>query len=233
MTVTQTDKIKTGVQFLSAAEAIMQIPESATIFVGGFGITGFPQQLVQAVIERTELKDLTIISNNINPDTNLFTLFQQNRIKKAIGTYFTTSKEVVKAYREGRIEIELLPQGTFSEAIRLGGSGIPAFYTPTGAGTEIAKGKETRIFNGREYVLEHSLRGDVSLVKAYKADKAGNIVYRKSARNFNPLMAMAADLTIVEVDEIVEIGELDPESIVTPFAFVDIVVKREVSKLNE
>lgn len=219
--------IKTNVQFLSVDEAIKQIPMSATMLVGGFGATGVPEYLLQGVIDRTELQDLTIISNNITKETNLNVLFQQDRIKKAIGSYFTTNKEVVQAYRDGRIEIELLPQGTFSEAIRLGGSGVPAFYTPTAAGTELAIGKETRTFKGREYVLEQTLFADVALIKAYKADKAGNLIYRKSARNFNPIMAMAADLTIVEVGEIVEIGELDPESIVTPFAFVDIVVKRE------
>lgn len=219
--------IKTNVQFLSVDEAIKQIPMSPTMLVGGFGATGVPEYLLQGVIDRTELQNLTIISNNITKETNLNVLFQQDRIKKAIGSYFTTNKEVVQAYREGRIEIELLPQGTFSEAIRLGGSGVPAFYTPTAAGTELAIGKETRTFKGREYVLEQTLFADVALIKAYKADKAGNLIYRKSARNFNPIMAMAADLTIVEVGEIVEIGELDPESIVTPFAFVDIVVKRE------
>ena len=221
------NSIKTNVQFLSAENAIKQIPESATIMVGGFGITGVPQYLLQAVIDRTELRNLTIISNNISKDTNVNILFEQNRIKKAIGTYFTTNREVVQAYREGRMEIELLPQGTFSEAIRLGGSGIPAFYTPTSVGTDLAKGKEIRNFNGREHVLEHTIFADVSIIKAHKADRAGNLIYSKSARNFNPLMAMAADLTIVEVDQIVEIGELDPEAIVTPFAFVDIIVKRE------
>ncbi|WP_286132313.1 CoA transferase subunit A [Bacillus sp. FJAT-27251] len=219
--------IKTNVQFLSAKEAIGKISSSATIMVGGFGVTGIPQYLLQALIDEGHISDLTVISNNINRDTNLYPLFKQGRIKKAIGTYFTTNKEVVQAYREGRIDIELLPQGTFSEAIRLGGSGIPAFYTPTSAGTELAINKETRTFKGRDHVLEHSLFADVSLIKAEKADKAGNLIYRKTARNFNPIMAMAADLTIVEVEEIVEIGELDPESIATPFAFVDIVVKRE------
>ncbi|WP_423801936.1 CoA transferase subunit A [Neobacillus sp. SAB-20_R2A] len=219
--------IKTNVQFLSVDEAIKQIPKSATMLVGGFGATGVPEYLLQGVIDRAELQDLTIISNNITKETNLNVLFQQGRIKKAIGSYFTTNKEVVQAYRDGRIEIELLPQGTFSEAIRLGGSGVPAFYTPTAAGTELAIGKETRTFKGREYVLEQTIFADVAIIKAYKADKAGNLIYRKSARNFNPIMAMAADLTIVEVGEIVEIGELDPESIVTPFAFVDIVVQRE------
>lgn len=220
------NSIKTNVQLLTAGEAIKKISSNATIMVGGFGVTGIPQYLLQALIDQSDINNLTIISNNINKDTNLYPLFKQNRIKKAIGTYFTTNKEVVQAHREGQIDIELLPQGTFSEAIRLGGSGIPAFYTPTSAGTELAKNKETRIYNGREHVLENSLFADVSLIKAYKADTAGNLIYRKTARNFNPIMAMAADLTIVEVEEIVEIGQLDPESIVTPFAFVDIIVKR-------
>jgi 3-oxoacid CoA-transferase A subunit len=219
--------IKTNIQVLSAEDAVNKIPDGAMIMVGGFGITGVPQFLLQALVDKPDVGNFTIVSNNINQDTNVYKLFKQNRIKKAIGTYFTTNKEVVQAHREQRLEIELLPQGTFSEAIRLGGSGIPAFYTPTAAGTELAKGKDTRVFNEREHVLEHSLFADVSLIKAYKADKAGNLVYRKSARNFNPIMAMAADLTIVEVEEIVEIGELDPESIITPFAFVDIIVKRE------
>lgn len=230
MEAVKKDEIKTNVKFLNADEAIQLIPNNPTILVGGFGRTGFPKTLINAVIKRKELTDLTIISNNINEDTELNILFKQNRIKKGIGSYFTTNKELVKAYHEGKIDIELLPQGTFAEAIRLGGSGIPAFYTPTAAGTELAKGKEVRVFNGKEHVLEHSLRGDVALIKAYKADRAGNLIYQKTSRNFNPLMAMAADLTIVEVEEIVEIGELDPESIITPFAFVDIVVKGEVPK---
>ncbi|RKQ35898.1 3-oxoacid CoA-transferase subunit A [Oceanobacillus halophilus] len=195
------------------------------MMVGGFGRTGIPEKLLEAVIETTDLDGFTIISNNISEGSNLHHLFMGGRIKKAIGTYYTTSKEVVKAYRENRIEIELLPQGTLSEALRLGGSGIPAFYTPTSAGTELANNKESRVFNGREYVLEESLTAEVALIKAYKADKAGNLIYRKSARNFNPLMAMAADITIVEVDEIVEVGKLDPEEIITPFIFVDVVVK--------
>ncbi|WP_240613693.1 CoA transferase subunit A [Pueribacillus theae] len=218
--------IKTNVQFLSAKEAVAKIPDAARMMVGGFGLSGLPDYLLQAVIDYTDIDNFTIISNNITENSNAYELFMQNRIKKAIGTYFTTSREVVKAYREGRIEIELIPQGTFSEALRLGGAGIPAFYTPTSAGTELAKDKESRVFDGREYVLERSLRADVALIKAHKADKAGNLVYRKAGRNFNPMMAMAADLTIVEVDEVVEVGELDPEAIVTPFIFVDVVVNK-------
>ncbi|MFD1848774.1 CoA transferase subunit A [Oceanobacillus bengalensis] len=219
-------EIKTSVEFLTAEAAVSRIPDKSRMMVGGFGRTGTPEHLLQAVIDNTEIDGLTIISNNINETSNLHHLFMQGRIRKAIGSYYTTSKEVVKAYREGHMDIELIPQGTLSEALRLGGSGIPAFYTPTSAGTELAKDKESRVFNGREYVLEKSLTAEIALIKAHKADKAGNLIYRKSARNFNPLMAMAADLTIVEVEEIVELGELDPEEIITPFIFVDIVVER-------
>lgn len=222
--------VQTNVQFLTAEAAIAKIPTTdPTIMVGGFGLAGIPEYLLQAVINREEISDLTIMSNNISVGSNLNVLFLLNRIKKVIGTYYTNNKELMKMYNKGLIEIELMPQGTFSEAMRLGGAGIPAFYTPTSAGTELSEQKESRIFNGHECVLEHSLRADVALVKAYKADKAGNVIYRKTARNFNPLMAMAADLTIVEVEEIVEIGELDPEAIVTPFIFVDVIVKREVN----
>lgn len=220
-------QIKTNVQFLTAEEAVMQIPEAATMMVGGFGFPGMPRYLSRALINRTELRDLTLIMNSLGSVSILNDLFVQNRIKKVIGSFFSTNKELVKAYREGKVEIELLPQGTLTEAIRLGGAGIPAFFTPTAAGTELARGKETRVFNGREHVLEQSLTADVAIIRAHKADKAGNLIYIKTAQNFNPAMATAAKLTIVEVDEIVEIGELDPDMIVTPFIFVDIVVKRE------
>lgn len=222
-----TVQVNTNVQFLTAEEAVNYIPKEATMMVGGFGFPGMPRHLSRALINRTELRDLTLIMNSLGSVSILNDLFIQNRIKKVIGSFFSTNKELVQAYREGRVEIDLLPQGTLSEAIRLGGAGIPAFYTPTAAGTELAKGKESRVFNGREHVLEQSLTADVAIIRAYKADKAGNLIYRKTAQNFNPLMATAAKLTIVEVDEIVEIGELDPDMIVTPFVFVDIVVKRE------
>lgn len=221
------EQIETNVRFLNAEEAVKQIPDAATIMVGGFGFPGMPRYLSKALINKTDLQNLTLIMNSLGSVSVLNDLFVQNRIKKVIGSFFSTNKELVKAYREGSVEIELLPQGTFTEAIRLGGAGIPAFYTPTAAGTDLAKGKETRVFNGREHVLEQSLTADVAIIRAHKADKAGNLVYKNTAQNFNPLMATAAKLTIVEVDEIVEIGELDPNSIVTPFIFVDVVVKRE------
>jgi len=221
------DQIQTGVEFLNADEAIQRIPEGASIMVGGFGFPGMPRQLSKALVKRTELDQLTLIMNSLGSVSTLNALFEQNRIKKVIGSFFSTNKELVVAYQEGKVEIELLPQGTFTEAIRLGGAGIPAFFTPTAGGTLLAEGKETRIINGREHVLEQSLTADVAIIRAHKADKAGNLVYKKTAQNFNPAMATAAKLTIVEVDEIVETGELDPDSIVTPFIFVDIIVKRE------
>ncbi|MBS4210982.1 MULTISPECIES: CoA transferase subunit A [Neobacillus] len=221
------EQIQTKVQFLTADEAIGKIPEGSSIMVGGFGFPGMPRHLSRALVKREELRDLTLITNSLGSVSILNDLFEQNRIKKVVGSFFSTNKELVKANREGSVEIELLPQGTFTEAIRLGGAGIPAFFTPTAAGTDLARGKETRTYNGREHVLEQSLTADVAIIRAHKADKAGNLVYKKTAQNFNPAMATAAKLTIVEVDEIVEIGELDPDKIVTPFIFVDIVVKRE------
>lgn len=221
------EQIQTKVQFLTADEAIGKIPEGSSIMVGGFGFPGMPRHLSRALVRREELRDLTLITNSLGSVSILNDLFEQNRIKKVVGSFFSTNKELVKANREGSVEIELLPQGTFTEAIRLGGAGIPAFFTPTAAGTDLARGKETRTYNGREHVLEQSLTADVAIIRAHKADKAGNLVYKKTTQNFNPAMATAAKLTIVEVDEIVEIGELDPDKIVTPFIFVDIVVKRE------
>ena len=206
----------------SAEEAVRLVRSGSIVMVGGFGLSGVPLRLIDA-LERTEVRDLTVISNNIgSPGKGLGKLLNSGRIKKAIGTYFTTNPDVGEAYHAGKIEVELIPQGTFCEAIRAGGSGIPAFYTPTAAGTDLAKGKEIRYFDGRPYVLERALRGDVSL--AHKADELGNLVYYKTARNFNPLMAMASDCVIVEVDEIVPAGSLDPEAIVTPHVFVDILV---------
>ncbi len=206
----------------TAEEAVRLIRSGSTVMVGGFGLSGAPLRLIDA-LERAGVRDLTVISDNIER-RSLGKWVQAGMVKKAVGTYFTTNPDVVEAYHAGRIEVELLPQGTFCEAIRAGGSGIPAFYTPTSAGTDLAKGKEIRYFDGRPYVLERALRGDVSLIRAHKADELGNLVYYKTARNFNPLMAMASDWVIAEVDEIVPAGSLDPEAIVTPHVFVDILV---------
>lgn len=213
------------VMFETAREAVRRIRSGSTIMVGGFGLSGMPLSLVDAVLE-TPIDNLTVISNNLGrPGEGLGKWLRAGKIRKVIGTYFTTNPEVAQAHLEGKIEVELLPQGTFSEAIRAGGSGIAAFYTPTAADTELAKGKEVREFGGRLYVLERALRADVALIKAHKSDELGNLVYYKTARNFNPIMAMAADLTIAEVDEIVPAGALDPECVVTPHVFVDVVVK--------
>lgn len=212
-------------KFETPQEAIRCIRSGSTVMVGGFGLSGVPMKLVDALLD-TPIGDLTVISNNLGrPGEGLGKWLRAGKIKKVIGTYFTTNPEVAQAYLEGKIEVQLIPQGTFSEAIRAGGSGIAAFYTPTAAGTELAEGKEVREFDGKLYVLERALRADVALIKAYKADELGNLVYYKTARNFNPIMAMAADLTIAEVDEIVPAGSLDPECIITPHIFVDIVVK--------
>lgn len=217
-------------RFMTAKEAAKLVPSGSTVMVGGFGLSGQPLSLIEALLH-TDVRDLTVISNNVGqPGQGLGKLLLENRIVKAIGTYFTSNPDVSRYKREGKLEVELLPQGTFSEAIRLGGSGIAAFFTPTAAGTLLAEGKETRLFDGREYVLEKTLRADVALIKAHKADRYGNLVYYKTARNFNPLMAMAAHLTIVEVDQVVEVGELDPESIVTPHVFVDVVVQKEAAE---
>jgi 3-oxoacid CoA-transferase A subunit len=215
-------------KFMTAKDAVSLIPDGCTMMVGGFGLSGQPLHLINALLQ-TNISGITVISNNVGQQgQGIGKMLLENRIKKAIGTYFTSNPDVSRYKREGKLEVELLPQGTFSEAIRLGGSGIRAFYTPTAAGTLLAENKETRIFDGKEYVLEESIRADVALIKAHKADRYGNLVYYKTARNFNSIMAMAADLTIVEVDEVVEVGELDPEAIVTPHIFVDIVVKKEV-----
>ena len=213
-----------SVQQMTAKQAVSRIESGATLMVGGFGLSGVPFKLVDALVE-SDRRDFTVISNNIGtPGQGLGKMLNTGRIRKAIGTYFTTNPDVGEAYQQGRLEVKLLPQGTFCEAIRAGGSGIPAFYTPTAAETELAEGKEVREFEGRPHVLEKALKADVSLVKAHLADELGNLVYYKTARNFNPLMAMASHLTIVEVDRIVPAGMLDPEAIITPHPFVDILV---------
>jgi 3-oxoacid CoA-transferase A subunit len=216
-----------AVKFLTANEAVSFITDGCSVMVGGFGLSGQPLYLVDALLQ-TQVRDLTVISNNVGQQgQGIGKLLQDNRIKKAVGTYFTSNPDVSRYKREGKLEVELIPQGTFSEAIRLGGSGVRAFYTRTAAGTLLAENKETKLFDGVEYVLEESICADIALIKAHKADRQGNLTYYKTARNFNPIMAMAAALTIVEVDEIVDTGELDPEAIVTPHIFVDIVVTRE------
>lgn len=209
----------------SIPEAISKVHSGARVMVGSFGMAGFPTSLVEA-LTRSDVRELTIISNDLgSPGKGLGKFLTNGQVKYLIGNYYNWNPDVAKARNAGEIEVTLIPQGTFAEAIRAAGVGIPAFYTPTGVGTDLARGKETRTFKGRPCVLEEAIHADVSLIKAYKADEMGNLVYYKTARNFNPLMAMAGRVTIAEVDEIVPAGDLDPECIITPHIFVDILVK--------
>ncbi|WP_046180114.1 CoA transferase subunit A [Domibacillus tundrae] len=201
--------------------ALSSVKNGHTLMVGGFGLIGAPLTLIDGLTKK-DVSGLTVISNNLGePGKGLGTLLSQKKIKKAIGSYFTSNREVGDAYQRGEIELELLPQGTLSESMRAGGAGIGGYYTKTGVGTDLAKGKEEREINGQTYLFEPAIRADVALIKAWKADTLGNLIYYKTARNFNPLMATAADIVIVEVEEIVEPGELSPEEIVTPHLFVD------------
>lgn len=209
----------------SAAEALEGIvADDQTLAVGGFGLCGIPEALIDALKE-TGVKGLTCISNNAGVDDfGLGKLLQTKQIKKMISSYVGENKEFERQYLNGELEVELTPQGTLAEKLRSGGAGIPAFYTQTGVGTLIAEGKESRFFDGKEYILENTLTADVALVKAYKADKAGNLVFRKTARNFNPECAVAGKFTVVEVEQIVEIGEIDPDDIHLPGIYVNRIV---------
>jgi 3-oxoacid CoA-transferase subunit A len=215
------------------AEAVADIQDGATLMVGGFGLCGIPENLILALVEKG-VKDLTVISNNCGiDDWGLGLLLKNKQIKKMIGSYVGENKEFERQVLSGELEVELLPQGTLAEKIRAGGAGIPAFYTPAGVGTPIAEGKETRVFNGREFLLEEALTADFSLVRAWKGDKMGNLVYRKTARNFNPMIAAAGKVTIAEVEELVEIGELDPNHIHTPSIYVQTIIQGTQEKRIE
>jgi 3-oxoacid CoA-transferase subunit A len=217
---------------VSPEEAVKDIQDGSTIMFGGFGVAGIPFTLVKALYEKGT-KGITAITNSPGgrlEDFDLSILFRRRQISKVIASYLVYTGKVnafEELYQKGEVELELVPQGTFAERIRAGGAGIPAFYTPTGVGTVAGEGKEKRTFGGREYLLEHALRADFALIKAHKADGMGNLTYRMTARNFNPVMATAADITIAEVDEIVEVGELDPESVVTPGIYVSRIIKGE------
>ena len=211
-------------EIITAEEAINKIQSGSSIMVGGFGLVGCPIKLVKSLANST-LKELTIISNNLGEaGEGLGRLVLNKQVKKAIGSYFTSNIDVVEAYQKGEIEIELLPQGTMSEAIRAGGAGIGGFYTPVSVGTMLAQGKETKRISNKDYVLQEPIKADFALIKAKRADRLGNLVYRKSSRNFNPVMATAAKITIAEVDEVVDVGDLHPEEIVTPHLYVDYLV---------
>ena len=211
--------------YASAAEALDgAIEDGMTLAVGGFGLCGIPEALIEA-LRATGKKDLTAISNNAGVDGfGLGKLLETRQIKKMISSYVGENKEFERQFLAGELELEFTPQGTLAEKLRAGGAGIPAFFTKTGYGTLVAEGKETREFDGEWYVMEHSLVADIGLVKAWKADKAGNLMFNKTARNFNPLAAMASKLCIVEVEEIVEIGELDADHIHLPGVYVQRIV---------
>ena len=213
----------------TAIEAVAAIPDGATIMVGGFGLVGAPLTLIDALAEHSTARDLTIVSNNIGePGRGLGLLLRQGRIRKAIASFFTSNPEAVEAATTGAIEYELLPQGTLAEAIRAGGAGIAGFYTPVGAGTQLAEGREQREIDGRLCVLQPPLHADVALVYATWGDELGNLRYRRTAQNFNPAMASAGRLTIAEVDGIVPVDGIAPEDIHTPHLYVDRLVEATV-----
>src|SRR6202522_1618824 len=204
----------------NADEAIRDVVDGSTIMFGGFGLCGNPENLIRALVKKGS-KDLTTISNNAGIDgLGIGLLLAAGQIRRHIGTYVGENKLLEQMVLSGKVQLDLVPQGTFSERIRAGGAGIPAFFTPTGVGTVVAEGKETREFDGRMYVMELGIHGDFALVKAWKGDRQGNLVYRKTARNFNPMMATAAKVTIAEVEHLVEVGELDGDSIHTPSIYV-------------
>src|SRR2546425_7924831 len=214
--------------FASADEAIIDIPDGATIMIGGFGLCGIPENLIRALV-RKGTKNLTTISNNVGVDGyGMGLLLAAGQIRRHIGTYVGENKLLEQMVLQKKIDLQLVPQGTFSECIRAGGAGIPAFFTPTGVGTMVADNKETREFDGRKYVMERALKADFALVKAWKGDKWGNLVYRKTARNFNPMMATAAKVTIAEVEHLVEVGEIEPDLIHTPSVFVNRIFQGEL-----
>jgi 3-oxoacid CoA-transferase subunit A len=217
------DKVVTN-----AEEAIRDVPDGATIMIGGFGLCGIPENLIRALARRGT-KNLTTISNNVGVDGyGMGLLLAAGQIRRHIGSYVGENRLLEQMVLEKTIDLELTPQGTFSERIRAGGAGIPAFFTPTGVGTIVADDKETREFEGRMYVMERALKADFAFVRAWKGDKWGNLVYRKTARNFNPMMAAAATITIAEVEHLVEVGELDPDLVHTPSIYVKRIFQGEL-----
>ena len=208
----------------SAREAVADVVDGATLVVGGFGLCGIPENLIAALVEKG-VRDLTVVSNNCGVDDwGLGLLLRTRQIRKMMSSYVGENAEFERQFLSGELEVELVPQGTLAERMRAGGAGIPGFYTATGVGTLVAEGKEIRRFDGREYVLERGVVGDFSLVAAWKGDRYGNLVYRKAARNFNPMAATAGRVSIAEVEELVEPGDLDPEGVHTPGVFVHRVV---------
>jgi 3-oxoacid CoA-transferase subunit A len=209
----------------SADAAVALVPDGATIMMGGFGLCGIPENLIAALHKRGT-RGLTVISNNAGVDEfGIGILLRSRQVRKMVSTYVGENKEFERQFLAGELEVELVPQGTFAERIRAGGAGIGAFFTPTGFGTLVAEGKETRTIDGRPYVLEKPLHADFAFVKGWKGDRVGNLVYRRTARNFNPVMATAAEVTIAEVEHLVEPGQLDPDHVVTPGIFVQHILR--------
>jgi 3-oxoacid CoA-transferase subunit A len=211
----------------NADAAIRDISDGATVMVGGFGLCGIPENLIRALV-RKGVKNLTTISNNAGVDGfGIGLLLAAGQLRKHIGTYVGENKMLEQMVLQGKVELDLVPQGTFSERMRAAGAGIPAFFTPTGVGTIVAENKETREFDGRMYVMERALKADFALVKAWKGDKWGNLIYRKTARNFNPMMATAAKVTIAEVEQLVKVGELEADLVHTPSVYVNRIFQGE------
>jgi 3-oxoacid CoA-transferase A subunit len=208
----------------SAADAVRDVKNGATLVVGGFGLCGIPENLINALVA-SGVNDLTCVSNNAGVDDwGLGLLLQTRQIRKMVSSYVGENAEFERQFLAGELEVEFVPQGTLAERMRAGGAGIPAFFTPAGFGTVVAEGKETREFDGKHYVMERGIVGDFSLVAAWKADRLGNLVYRKTARNFNPMAATAGKICVAEVEELVEVGEIDPDGVHTPGIFVHRVV---------
>jgi 3-oxoacid CoA-transferase subunit A len=206
--------------FVDATAALHDLPDGAFLLAGGFGLCGNPENCIRAIRARGT-RQLTIVSNNCGTDDKgLGILLANGQVRKMISSYVGENKTFERLFLDGKLEVELCPQGTLAERLRAGGAGIPAFYTPTGYGTQRADGRETRVFDGRPCVLEHAIRGDFAIVKAWKGDRWGNLVYRKTARNFNPMIAAAGKVTVAEVEELVEVGQLDPDQVHTPGVYV-------------
>lgn len=215
------------VRVMQAPEAAMLVKSGNSLMIGGFGNIGNPKEIIELIAE-SDVRDLVVIANDLGtPNVGLGRWVRNGKISKAIGTYFTYNTEAAELYFEGKLNLEMLPQGTFAESIRAGGCGLGGFYTKVGVGTELTQNSETKIIDGQEYVLAYPIKADIAILHAKKADTMGNLVYERTARNFNPLMATAAALTIVEVEEIVEAGTLSPEEIITPYIYVDVLVPQK------
>lgn len=222
------DKVVTSYE-----DAMAGLEDGMTVLAGGFGLCGIPENLIQE-IKRRQTRDLTIVSNNCGVDGfGLGVLLEDKQVRKMISSYVGENALFEKQLLQGELEVELTPQGTLAEKMRAGGAGIPAFFTATGVGTPVGEGKETRVFNGREYLMEEAITGDFAIVKGWKADRYGNVIYRHTAQNFNPLAATAGKITVVEVEEIVDVGELDPAQIHTPGIYVDRIIQCSFEKRIE